>query len=108
MRGQCIQHLLRGTQQLAGLYPTCATSPAFFFTPNSQSRKGKRKVEKAANTNLKYLHYQESKLPINSQDNFSVKHHTVSQQPDSTAAHAQSQTRTYRLFGVKKGKTKWN
>lgn len=41
------QHIL----QLAGLHRTCATSPAFNSTPNSQSKKGKHKVEKAANTN---------------------------------------------------------
>lgn len=37
--------------QLAGLHPTRATSPAFNSAPNSQSKKGKREVEKAANTN---------------------------------------------------------
>lgn len=43
-RGQRILHL-------AGLHPTRATSPAFNSTPNSQSKKGKHEVEKAANTN---------------------------------------------------------
>lgn len=86
--------------QLTGLHPMC--SPAFNSTPNSQSKKGKYKVEKAANTNQNYLHQQEFKVPVNDdQGHFSVKHHAAQAARQHSSTRPITDTNPLAVWGEK-------